>query len=95
MGLPAAVAYLRLLRERQKISQSKVARAAGVESKQVHRWERGKSEPSALGIAAFIQAVNARPDDVQRLLMDGNATVTEAQVLAETVLEVLRVAATS
>lgn len=86
MGLIAAIAYLRFLRQQQDISQSHVARAAGVESKQVYRWEKGESEPSALGLAAFIAVVNGHPDDVQQLLI-GNNTKEDGHALAELTLK--------
>lgn len=79
MSVKATMAYLRFERERQHISQADVARAAGVESKQVYRWERGDSEPNALGLAAFIAVVGADPIIVQRLMLDENATAEDGR----------------
>lgn len=68
MGLRSAMLYLRILREARGLSQADIARVAGVESKQVYRWERGDSEPSASGIAAYRKAVEANSYDLDILL---------------------------
>lgn len=83
MSVDAAMAYLRFLREAQDITQAQVARVAGVESKQVYRWERGESEPTASGLAAFVDVVKGKADEVLRLIRDPRATRIDGQSAAE------------
>jgi transcriptional regulator with XRE-family HTH domain len=83
MPMNEAIKYLRELRMARDITQSQVARAADVESKQVSRWERGESEPTASSLAAYIAVVGASPQDVQELISDQSATVDEAIALAK------------
>lgn len=74
----AAMVYLRELREHQGLSQSDIGRQAGVESKQVYRWERGENEPSAAALVAFVRTVRGRFEDIAKLLLlDGDAIVNE------------------
>ena len=75
--------YLRVLREKQKLSQGDIARVAGVESKQVYRWERGESEPPASGLMAFVELVQGNIEDVQRLISSKDADERLARQLAE------------
>ncbi len=74
MGLEAAGAYLRVLREAMGLTQTDVAQATGASLKQVWRWEHGKSEPLGLALAAFTHLVGGSPEVVQRLLLDAGAT---------------------
>lgn len=80
--MQAAMMYLRVLRESHKLSQADIARAARVESKQVYRWERGESEPSASGLAAFVEAVQGNIEEVKQLILS-DATESAGQQLAE------------
>ncbi len=81
--MQAAMFYLRTLREKQKLSQGDIARAAGVESKQVYRWERGESEPPASGLIAFVEKVQGNIEDVRRLISAQDITEDHARQLAE------------
>lgn len=56
------------MREGRGKSQADIARAAGVDPKQVYRWERGESEPSGAALLAFIAAVQGSYDHVTELL---------------------------
>ena len=78
MPMDAALKYLRAIREGRNVTQAQVAHAASVEPKQVYRWERGESEPTASGLAAYIALVGASPQDVQDLIADSSATPVEA-----------------
>lgn len=70
--------YLRTMREALNLSQSDIGRHAKVESKQVYRWERGESEPSAAGMAAFVRAVGGSFEHVARLmLLDSDSVIDE------------------
>lgn len=83
MSVQAAMFYLRTLREKHKLSQGDIARAAGVESKQVYRWERGESEPPASGLIAFVEKVQGNIEDVQRLISSQDTSEDYARQLAE------------
>jgi transcriptional regulator with XRE-family HTH domain len=85
--MQAAMTYLRVLREARKLSQADIARAAQVESKQVYRWERGESEPSASSLAAFVQAVRGNIEEVMRLILSTDATEDMGRQLARAILE--------
>ena len=85
--MQAAMMYLRVLREARKLSQADIARAAGVESKQVYRWEKGESEPSASGLAAFVYAVRGNIQEVMRLILNDDSTEDMGRQLARAILE--------
>lgn len=87
MAKAAAMTYLRVLREKQGMTQRDVAEIAKVESKQVYRWEKSESEPTPYGLLAFIKAVGGSPEQVTRLYMDENATEEDARQLALSWLE--------
>ena len=75
--------YLRTLRESQGVSQSDVGRVAGVEAKQVYRWERGENEPPASGLAAFARLVKGDFGHIaQLLLVDSDDVIDEEVALA-------------
>ena len=61
--MQAAMMYLRVLRETRRLSQADIARAVGVESKQVYRWERGEGEPPASKLAVFVDVVQGNAED--------------------------------
>lgn len=73
--------YLRILRERNGLSQSDIARLAGVEPKQVYRWEKCQSEPTGSSLAIFVHAVRGNPEYVNRLIIENS--LEEAQQLAQ------------
>src|SRR5262245_21634715 len=83
MSMNEAIKYLREIRVARGITQSQVARAADLESKQVSRWERGESEPSASSLAAYSDVVGASPQDVQELISDKSATIADALARAQ------------
>src|SRR3989442_6408662 len=83
MPMNEAIKYLREIRVARDITQSQVARAADVESKQVWRWERDESEPTASSLAAYIAVVGASPQDVQELISDKSATIADALARAQ------------
>ena len=83
MAMNEAIKYLREIRTARDITQSQVARAADVESKQVSRWERGESEPTASSLAAYIDVVSASPQDVQELISDKSATIADSLARAQ------------
>lgn len=83
MNLLAVMAYLRHLRETQGMTQADVGRAANVDSKQVHRWERGESEPMGGALLAYLSHVNADPADVHRLSAAPDATAADGVLAAE------------
>ena len=81
--MQAAMTYLRILREAHKLSQADIARAAAVESKQVYRWERGESEPSASGLAAFVKAVQGSFEQVNALILNRSMSEDVIREMAE------------
>lgn len=88
MSKQAAGAYLKCLRERRKIRQEDVAdylqATIGTETtiKQIYRWEKGQTTPTADALAAFTAFVDGNPSHVQELLLDPRATETDGVELA-------------
>ena len=83
MGFRAAAVYLRTLRKLAGISQEEMAYHIGVSNKQVWRWERGESEPSASSLAAFTRKVGGSPAHLHRLILSDDITDEEVSRLAE------------
>lgn len=83
MGFRAAAIYLRTLRKLAGISQEEIAYHIGVSNKQVWRWERGESEPSASSLAAFTRKVGGSPAHLHRLILSDDITDEEVSRLAE------------
>lgn len=88
----AAMIYLRILREGQELSQADVARAVGVESKQVYRWEKGESKPSGGRIIAMARALRGRFEHVEQLLLGDDDIIQQevARALAEDRIKEIR-----
>jgi len=82
MSMKIAMSYLRILREKNGLSQSDIARSIGVEPKQVYRWEKCQSEPSGTSLATFTHLVKGSPDHVIDLILNENATLEDAEILA-------------
>lgn len=85
MSLEAAGAYLRELRERQKLSREFVAATirqhtnAATNDVQVLRIEKGLIETKASVLAAFAQAVGGDANEMLHLLLDENATAGDGE----------------
>lgn len=74
--------YLKTLRELRRISQGTVATAAGVDDRQVRRWEAGKYKPSLPQILKVTQAVQGSFRHVVDLVAAEDATEQTAIQLA-------------
>ena len=87
MGVLAATAYLKALREARGLSQDDVARAIGASMRQVGAWERAESDPASSSLAAYIRCVHASAEHVVSLLIDPDATREDGARLAREWLE--------
>ncbi|MBX0328230.1 helix-turn-helix transcriptional regulator [Oscillochloris sp. ZM17-4] len=81
--------YLRLLREWNSLSQEDVAQALEVSSKQVARWERGESDPSAVSLMMFVNTVQGDIRHVKSL-MEEMRTLEDSQDMAAQRIEEIR-----
>lgn len=83
--------YLRVLRERQKMTREQLVDRIRehshdtVKVSDVSLWsiEDGRQEPKGRLLFALIEAVQGNHDDVSRLLLDNSSTVEDARQLAE------------
>lgn len=82
MKLQAAGAYLRTLRSWHKLTQDDIAKALGVSSKQVSRWENGESDPSSTMLAAFCKLVHGSAIHLNALLTNPHVTELDGKNLA-------------
>ncbi len=83
MGLIAAFAYLRTLREAQGLSQETVAHAIGVSAKQVYRWEGVRPpDPGATALARYTAMVGGAPEHVHQFLLRDDVTAEDGAHLA-------------
>lgn len=86
MGMKAIGEYFRVLRERQGLTLSEVARRANVAVSQVHRIENAQGETRATLVAAVSQVLQADANDVIALLADDLATPEQARSKVEALL---------
>ena len=87
MGVLAATAYLKALREARGLSQDDVARAIGASMRQVGAWERAESDPASSSLAAYIRYISASAEHVVSLLGNPDATREDGSRLARQWLE--------
>lgn len=83
MGMIAAGAYLRALRDKKGVSQGKLGELIGVAGNTIWRIEKGKQEPQGAQMVALLAALDGRLDDMQRLLSDATATADDGERLAQ------------
>lgn len=55
---------IRMLRERRGLSQQALAVLCEVNASQVHRWERGRNEPSVESLRALARALDVSLDEL-------------------------------
>src|SRR5690349_2012489 len=82
MGKMSAGTYLRVMRERRDISRAEIAKVIKASVQTVANIETGGKEPAASKLLAFVQAVGASLEDVQRLMLASDNEV-EAYRLAD------------
>ncbi len=87
MAIPAAAAYLKIIREARGISQDEVARHLGTSTRVVGGWERSEADPASTSLAAFTRFIHASAEHVVTLLIDPDATQDDARRLANEWLE--------
>lgn len=78
MGNIAAGVFLRLLRERAKLSQRAAARLIQADEKSIQLWETGQRDPGARRLAQYIQRLAGPSALVMDLLADDEATPEDA-----------------
>lgn len=83
MGMKAAGAYLKTLREHRRLSQAALGRLVGVGSAQIFRIEEGSVEPRAPILAAVSLSLGADPQTIMELLANEHATAEMGQSMAE------------
>lgn len=81
-GLVAVGAYLRVLRESAGISVAEIANKVGIDTSQIWRIEKGKSDPRSSFLFKFIKAVDGSTEDVARLINNPRANATDGESLA-------------
>lgn len=83
--------YLRVLRERQKLTRDQLVERVKTNSNEavklsdVSLWsiEDGRQEPKGRLLFALIEALSASYEDISRLILDDSLTVDDARELAE------------
>lgn len=83
MNIEAVGAYLQRLRQKKELSRAQLATLVDVTETSLWRIESGKQEPRGTLLFALIKAVDGSSDDVQTLLFGADATVEDAELLAE------------
>jgi transcriptional regulator with XRE-family HTH domain len=86
MGMEAAGMYLRTLREARHMSRAAVAAQIGTHESQLVRIEAGDQDTRGSLLLAFVNAVQGRADDIQRLMLDKSATAADGRQAANTIL---------
>lgn len=84
--MEAVGAYLRTLREARKLSRAAVAAQIGTHESQLVRIEAGDQDTRGSLLLAFINVVRGRAEDVQRLILNQNATVEDGRRMADAAL---------
>lgn len=84
--MEAVGAYLRTLREAHKLSRAAVAAQIGTHESQLVRIEAGEQDTRGSLLLAFIGVVRGRAGDVQRLILNHEATADDGRRLADEVL---------
>ena len=70
MGTEAAGAYIKTLREAQKLSQTQVAALIDSNETQIRRIERGKHDALGTTLAKVVKAVKGSMNHIQALLLN-------------------------
>lgn len=81
-GGTAVGEYLRTLRETSGLTVAEVASRVGIDSSQIWRIERGKSDPRASILFRFVSVVHGAPEDVALLINNPRATPEDGERLA-------------
>jgi transcriptional regulator with XRE-family HTH domain len=82
MTMQAAGAYLRVLRDEERLSQTAVAQQIGVDIKTIQRVEGGEGRVLAPTIAAFTAIVQGSADHIQQLILSPDKTSADGEALA-------------
>jgi transcriptional regulator with XRE-family HTH domain len=83
----AVAVYFRELREGQGFTQESLAEAAGCGKRTVERIERNEGPISVVSLERLMAVLGALPDEVSYLMTNESATETEAQELAQALLQ--------
>lgn len=84
--MEAVGAYIRALRLRQGLTQSKLAELVGVSGNTIWRIEKGRQEPEGIQLAAILTIIKGWIDDVYELLSNALATKLDGKTRAEQLL---------
>jgi transcriptional regulator with XRE-family HTH domain len=83
MGMLAAIAYLREIRETKEIKQVQVAKRIGMSTRQYSRWETGSTErPDVEKLFRVADFLGASFEHVGRLLIADDTSDDDAKLLA-------------
>jgi transcriptional regulator with XRE-family HTH domain len=77
--MQAAGVYIRILRKQRQLSQSRLAEIVGVTGNTIWRIEAGKQEPGAGVLGELLTTLEGRIEDVQELLSNPAATVSDGE----------------
>ena len=84
--MEAVGTYLRTLREAHRLSRAAVASQIGTHESQLVRIEAGEQDSRGSLLLAFVAIVQGRANDIQRLILDQQATAEDGRRLAGEVL---------
>lgn len=82
MSKEAVGAYLRTLRESLKLTQVALAEDVETNESQIIRLEQGRVDTRGSLLMAVTQVLGGRPDDIQRLILNPQATARDGIALA-------------
>lgn len=85
----AAGAYIRAMRERNKLTREQVAKLTGTSVSQLVRIEKGVQDTRASLLNSIVEAVRGDIQEVQRLLASKDATAEDGRATAERVTQIL------
>lgn len=83
MGLIAAGAYIRTLRDALGLRLEDVAAAANTSESQVSRIENGEQETRGSLLLAIVRAVRGRAEHIQDLILDNTLTAEDGKKKAQ------------
>jgi transcriptional regulator with XRE-family HTH domain len=83
MGVIAASAYIRTLREARHLSRAKLAAIAGTHESQIERIEKEGQDTRGSLLVAIVRALRGNLNQVGQLMLDVSATAEDGKRLAQ------------
>lgn len=84
MGIEAAGAYLRALREGRGIGRGALAKELGIDHSQIERIEKGQTDTRGSLLLAIVVKLEGDADQVATLITSKDASIEDAQQMAQT-----------